>query len=398
MGKAGGTANQGTPGTANPWLLIGPTQSDTCLECHASSSATPGGVSIATFPVVSPLVQLSPGGDFSWLQYPTSQAASVRDPHGHNIIANAFGFYAESTSQGTGAPGASGTPYNKGNLHCSSCHDPHGRYRITSLTAAYSNQVTSGAVIIGSGSTPSAIGTGTTLQTGQALGTYRLLAGLNYAPVSYPSVPFAVPAPVAVAPNTYNRSEASSDTRVAYGKGMSEWCANCHGLFHGQATGSPGSELRHPSGASAVLTTSPTNIVSNYNNYVATGNLTGTAGTTTPPPGFPYSSLVPFEEGIDDLTKLVLDAVTDGTASNNKSATGSNNVMCLTCHRAHASGFSHMTRWDITQTFLVDGTGNYTTSGGNSTTDVTQAMYGRVAGTAFPAYQRSLCNKCHAKD
>jgi predicted CXXCH cytochrome family protein len=126
---------------------------------------------------------------------------------------------------------------------------------------------------------------------------------------------------------------------------------------------------------------------------VTTGNFTGTSIN----PGFPYSSLVPFEEGVANLTNLSLDAVIDGSAVN-KSATASNNVMCLSCHRAHASGFPHMTRWDISQTLLVDGTGNYSVSGGNTTTDVQKAMYDRAPTTAFVAYQRSLCNKCHAKD
>jgi hypothetical protein len=172
---------------------------------------------------------------------------------------------------------------------------------------------------------------------------------------------------------------------------MSEWCANCHGLFHGTASGSPGSELIHPSGAPAVLTA---DVVNNYNHYVTTGNFTGTPPTYNP--GFPYSSLTPFEEGVANLTNLAVDAVTDGTAVN-KSATASNNVMCLSCHRAHATGFSHMTRWDITQTFLVDGTGAYTLSGGNTATDVQNAMYNRPPSNFVP-YQRSLCNKCHAKD
>lgn len=390
MTKAGGAAT-GTIGTANAYLLIGATQSDTCLECHVSSSANPSSFHVATYPLVSPLVQLSPGGDFSWLQYPQAQATSVKDGHGHNIIAPAYGFNAESTSLGTGAPGGGtgNNGYSKQNLHCTSCHDPHGKYRITDITNAYTTQVTSGAPIVASSSRPSDIAL-LTSGSGNALGTYRFLAGKNYAPVSYPSFPFVNAAPVAVAPNTYNRAEGSTDTRVAYGMGMSEWCANCHGLFHGQASGSPGQELRHPSGASALLTA---DVVNNYNHYVTTGNFTGTSTN----PGFPYSSLVPFEEGVANLTNLSLDAVFDGTAVN-KSATTSNNVMCLSCHRAHASGFPHMTRWDISQTFLVDGSGNYTTSGGNTTTDVTKAMYDRLATTAFVAFQRSLCNKCHAKD
>jgi hypothetical protein len=394
MTKAGGVA-AGTVGTGNAYLLIGATQSDTCLECHASSSATPSSFHVATIPLVTPLVQLSPGGDFSWLQYPLAQAASVKDPRGHNIIAPAYGFNAESTAAGTTAPGGGTTGYDRTKLHCTSCHDPHGKYRITDPTNAYT-QVTSGAPIIRSSSTPTDIAA---FVSGNALGTYRLLAGQNYAPVSYPSVPFANKAPVAVAPNTYNRSEATTDTRVAYGMGMSEWCANCHGAFHGTASGSPGSELTHPSGAGALLTSA---VVNNYNHYVSTGNFTGTSTRV----GFPYNSLVPFEEGVQNLTNLSLDAVSTGVGATTTIASTSHNVMCLTCHRAHASGFSHMTRWDITQTFLVDGTGAYSIPSGSgyAAADVQKAYYDRApggtiaTGALFPPFQRSLCNKCHAQD
>jgi hypothetical protein len=380
MTKAGGVSG-GTVGTTNAYLLIGATQSDTCLSCHVSSGATPSSFHVATYPIVTPLVQLSPGGDFSWLQKGSSQ--SFKDKHGHNIIAPAYGFTSESTSTGTTAPGGGAGGYSKSKLHCSSCHDPHGKYRITDATNAYNGQVVTGAPISGSGSTPSKI---TSIPANTAVGTYRLLAGFNYAPKSYPDIPFINKAPVALAPNTYNRSESSTDTRVAYGMGMSEWCANCHGLFHGQASGTPGLELKHPSGAGAKLTA---DVVANYNAYVKTGNLTGVLANA-------YTSLVPFEEGIDNLTTLSPDAVSDG--SKKQGASVSNNVMCLTCHRAHASGFSNMTRWDISQTFLVDGTGAYSISGGNTTDDVKKAMYDRDPGTFFVPFQRSLCNKCHVKD
>ena len=35
--------------------------------------------------------------------------------------------------------------------------------------------------------------------------------------------------------------------------------------------------------------------------------------------------------------------------------TASDNVMCLTCHRAHASAFNNITRWDMEDEFLAEG-------------------------------------------
>jgi hypothetical protein len=79
--------------------------------------------------------------------------------------------------------------------------------------------------------------------------------------------------------------------------------------------------------------------------------------------------------------------------------------MCLSCHRAHASAFDSMVRWDQNATFLSDGT---TFTGGvtDRTAAVTAAGYydrgvvvgGSTDGTDLGTYQRSMCNKCHGKD
>jgi len=73
--------------------------------------------------------------------------------------------------------------------------------------------------------------------------------------------------------------------------------------------------------------------------------------------------------------------------------------MCLSCHRAHASGFNSMLRYDPTSFMTtVDTTGATvysTASDGNAM--LTAAYYGRPA-SSFVGYQRALCNKCHAKD
>jgi hypothetical protein len=75
--------------------------------------------------------------------------------------------------------------------------------------------------------------------------------------------------------------------------------------------------------------------------------------------------------------------------------------MCLSCHRAHASGFESITRWSNTDTFITDGSG-LVAQGGLSATQAKVAYYNRpmAAGGSygFGNYQRSLCNKCHVKD
>jgi hypothetical protein len=83
--------------------------------------------------------------------------------------------------------------------------------------------------------------------------------------------------------------------------------------------------------------------------------------------------------------------------------------MCLSCHRAHASGWQSMTRWNNKSEYLTIGGefpgtdatgaeakgGQY--NGGMTKAQYQAAMYDR-APTAFAVTQRSLCNKCHAKD
>jgi len=67
---------------------------------------------------------------------------------------------------------------------------------------------------------------------GEAVGIYRLLAGENYetGPVTFKTYA------IAVAPSTYNQTEATNQVRVAYGAAgintWGNWCATCHGDMH----------------------------------------------------------------------------------------------------------------------------------------------------------------------
>jgi hypothetical protein len=84
---------------------------------------------------------------------------------------------------------------------------------------------------------------------------------------------------------------------------------------------------------------------------------------------------------------------------------GSPNVMCLSCHRAHASGWDYMTRWNMKAEFLVykslyPGTDNGSPpemAQGRTAMEAQRTFYGRPS-SVYAGYQRSLCNKCHAKD
>jgi predicted CXXCH cytochrome family protein len=137
-------------------------------------------------------------------------------------------------------------------------------------------------------------------------------------------------------------------------------------------------------------------VISIYNSYVKTGDLTGSQATS-------YLSLVPFQ--MDDTAGMAtLKAAVTSTAG---PASG-DRIMCLSCHRAHASGWDGMLRFPVGTTFMTvaDGSGNpvYPAPGtnpvdamGRTTQEFQKALYDRPP-TKFAAFQRTLCNKCHAGD
>lgn len=393
-------SSQGMVLARNPYGLIGTDPSSTCLSCHLERGrkrphrhlvATAG----ADMPEGSPPAQLTPGGDFGWLNKgyrwgggnQEGAGASPGEHHGHNIVA--ADYLCDPDTRFTMAPGGK---YPAKRLSCISCHDPHGTYR----RFADGSIGTGGVPIQASGSYESSPDP----TVNGSVGVYRLLGGIGYQTSDFAGEPFTVDPPAAVAPADYNRPEDWNDTRVAYGAGMSEWCANCHPAFLGNGVGlqenplQPGRSMVHPAGRFARLTSG---IVANYNSYVGSGNLTGNRDTA-------YTSMVPFEMGTADYA--VLKRTAGSTGRSREGADTDARVMCLTCHRAHASGWDQATRWNMKTEFLVYD-GNY--PGADDPTVPARISQGRTRAESrrtfyerppdrYAGYQRSLCNKCHARD
>ncbi len=369
-------------------LLAGTDVSSTCINCHGASGASSYHIATpdADMPAGTPPGNRTPGGDFGWLKktytYSPRTGTTVTEAgetHGHNIVAVDFSYVADGTN--LTAPGGD---MASSDLSCNSCHDQHGKLRrLSDGTFAIT-----GAPIISAGS----YNNSPDPAAGQAVGAYRLLRGTGSEAGTGGKTFSAVFN--AVVPSTYNRTEAVTPTRVAYGAGISDWCSTCHPDMHSGTS----SKMTHP-----VNETLGTDESANYNAYVGSGNMTGTSATS-------FDSIVPFQRdnlsGTTGYATLKAEAVNDGSVATGPAS--SDRVMCLSCHRAHATGWEFMTRWNNAgELIAVEGVWPGTDSA-NATAALPKYAQGRtVAETTkayndttmhYGSYQRSLCNKCHAKD
>ncbi len=181
--------------------------------------------------------------------------------------------------------------------------------------------------------------------------SFRILNGAG--PVQGGLYTFTAPAPIAQGIALDGPAETNSN-HTAYQSGISEWCGNCHGNFH---ESSHNSRFEHPAGENL-----DGSIIQQYDRYNGTSNPTSGTHATA------YLAALPFEDAAVTTTS------TTGPTSSSK-------VMCLTCHRAHATSAPHAGRWDFNVSLLAnDG--------------VVSGSYPIPNPYADPL-QRKLCYKCH---
>jgi len=289
------------------------------------------------------------GGDFYWVTKTWTWEShgtktSLGDNHGHNVISPENGIAMDQTL--FFSPGGS---YSREYMTCTACHDPHGN------------------------------------------GNFRMLYGASVGDAPRPhydggGFAFAEDAPLAAGNsrytnNTSTRGEIETDLQhTVYKSGMSEWCSNCHTNFHDPNT----TNYVHPTSESL------DEIAAVYNRYVSSTNQTGGVRAGA------YRGLVPFEAVNADLATV-------DTYNYDLGPEAADQVMCLTCHRSHASAFDDAARWDMHVAFIsesvphqtgVDSLGNPVYVGGATAEDVANKYYAYT----FEPGQRSLCNKCHNQD
>jgi cytochrome c553 len=154
-------------------------------------------------------------------------------------------------------------------------------------------------------------------------GQFRLLLGVG--PVDGGAFYFNFPAPKAQGIDIANEVEAN-DRHTAYRQGMSDWCGNCHGRYHD----SQPSLFEHPSDE-----TLGDEILQRYDLYDGDDLPDGGSHATA------YLAATPFED--------------PGAAPDSEAGpTAASRVMCLTCHRAHASSAPAAGRWDFNVDLLQD--------------------------------------------
>jgi len=309
----------------NFWLLTDSTPSDVCLNCHADHL----GSVLGDDPLAPP--RLIGAGNFVFLL-----EDNLNDGHGGGDL-------NEDPITGDPIPGDWVNPI-PGDAAGHNVNAPgHGLAADATLSTSP-----------GGGFPASQLGC-SSCHDPHGNTNFRMLYGAG--PIQDNLTTFSQPAPIAVGgPSIFFGGGESQANHTAYNSGMSEWCGNCHGNFHAS-----GNRI-HPTGVTLTGAVAAT-----YNLYNGTTDQTGGAQATA------YLAEVPFEDA----------AATNDPNSTNGAGAGSY-VMCMSCHRAHATSAPDAGRWDFSVTLLDE--------------DGLESGSYPIPNPYADPDQRSLCNKCHRKD
>ncbi len=307
-----------------------------CVGCHSSStSSTTYDLGGCTVPVVNYIGSGEPssylaGGNFFWVKEGNTNA---HDSKGHNVFLN-----EDDEDLAAGAPGGDHTtcgtnschlnlsqPYADGGLPPYVDYDDYGCKGCHLNERHHAEDDDEEGLV-------------TTIEQG----FYRFLAGHRNLANGKGVHGYEDPGWEAGQPNlargAANHNEylgSPNATDLGFGgtggNGTTAFCTGCHGDFHSTDPNQEGVVwIRHPS--DAVIPAS-----GEYDDVGGTGHL--------------YDPLSP-------VAKQTINATPDTTV-----VQGSDMVMCLSCHRPHATPYPDLLRWDYTSEMIAGGTpagDNYT--------------------------------------
>jgi hypothetical protein len=255
------------------------------------------------------------GGNFAYITAAKTPVTADQNTAGHNVI-DLGATYQEATL--TSPPGDENiTGVTNTNLTCAGVYGCHGDRSVSGNFAAISGAHHADDSVLQFGSIDE------TAQGGTVGTSYRFLLGVKGGEDSDWQATAS-----ASDHNEYKGAVGTGAESTATSPGggtISGLCAECHGDFHGPGTagediGTSSPWLRHPT--DVVLPSS-----GEYANYNPDGAVAGE-----------YSLEAPIaRQSIPTL------------ASSSTVTPGTDVVMCLSCHRAHATPYEDMLRWDYTQ-------------------------------------------------
>lgn len=356
--------NVGSEPTAS--LLKKPSVTDLCLQCHMSPANTAYKAPPAmTADGVPPGGASLPGGDFYF------SSADPRKGHNPGKSRGAQSSTLPSDAAITASPGGN---FTTNDFDCVSCHDPHDRFGYTVSAWRQLKRKVNGIVHTGNETAAKGVETyggseGTTApgyepilsnSRGDIQGTTWMNRRKDGQELEGADL-FA--------------AEGDANKNV-YRGGFSSFCAVCHGDFHGGNGEGPNGEngktragggwIRHPAN---MQMGGPG---SRYGIAAYTAAVVNTQGNNPNPAGYDWK--YPLVKADADFSVKSRGASADDAGT----AAGTDRISCLTCHKAHASPFANMTRWDSrAHSFIAAGEKDF--SGAPSQGD-------------NPAYG---CGKCH---
>jgi hypothetical protein len=295
--------NWDTSSTPNEALLRG-----SCIGCHGQAPSGANNIINNTPQVLHNATTDLAGGNFAYITTSAKRDAAdtgaTQNSVGHNVI-DLGGTYQETIL--TSPPGDENTTgITNANFTCGGVRGCHGDRTQTGSYAAVRGAHHANDGVLKFGAISEAGQGGTTALS------YRFLKGVKGGEDS----------DWQATSETADHNEYKGDTTMGTSSStypanntISGLCAECHGYFHGTTTSEAGSGdpwLRHPTDVSLPSSGE----YAAYTTYSLTAPVARTAI-----PDSPGSTVTPSGSA-DDI------------------------VMCLSCHRAHASPYYKMMRWD----------------------------------------------------